>query len=87
MAQWLSRVKLKHLLNDDYDPDDCDPESELEEIPLIARRIAHVIRNSSAFFAAGYLATAFEQCQTEAQLNRVLASMYDFADKHRIWIE
>jgi ribosomal protein S12 methylthiotransferase accessory factor YcaO len=85
MANWVAKVKIKHLLTDGEGH---------EEVQANMNAIADVIEASSAFML--FSRKTLEKMRNIPQgnddfsptdyANKYLDKMYDFADEHRIWL-
>ena len=83
MPEWLGRVKIKHLLTE---------KDDWESVQTSMTQIAGILERRKAF--SGFDVLPFRSIPKGDTVfgpadyaNRYLASMYDFADSHRIWIE
>ena len=76
---WNTRIQLKHLLTDEETP---------EAINASMKAIAAALRQSLYFrLIDDALLREMDRCTHIAAANGLLNAMYDYADKHRIWIE
>lgn len=83
MSTWLTRLKIKDLLDYREDPEHCED---------VAKEIAKRLRVSQFAKIGGILAKKFESISSRdadplAEINSALNSLYDWADHKRIWIE
>lgn len=81
MPVWLEKIELNQAIakaNDEYDL------SRLEEpVPdAVKEQLAAVLKPSMWL---SRFAAKIQSCKSIAELNRVLAQVYDAADRHRVW--